>query len=391
MKKNILLALLVVGWMKCDASIVVDSVSYELYGLEATVIGDWDVKTTGPSFTGNYTYYYNSRYKNESYIIPSSISYQGLDYIVTSIAEYAYGRDGEDTYTHNTMSTTKRVVLPYTINSIGDCAFYGCKSLTNIDMGGTKIIRGRAFAGCSNLSNVLMDNVRTIGYMAFSGCKSLVSLIIPPTLASFDEAGGCTFNGCNMLREIFYLPKVAPENWTATSLTYVPDKQAYSNPKWKINNAHIIEMITFDQTEFIYTGQAPTTTWTNNVEGYTATLNMSELSGEVGSYEEWIPVTFTKGSASFTANVVYRYTVTPATLTAKVQNVSREYGEENPMFSLSFSGFVNGESEDVFETQPTITTTANATSDVGEYPLTVSSGKVSNYNLVYESGIPRLP
>ena len=50
---------------------------------------------------------------------------------------------------------------------------------------------------------------------------------------------------------------------------------------------------------------------------------------------------------SFTANVVYRYTIKPAKLTAKVNNVSREYGEENPQFSISYSGFISGENESV--------------------------------------------
>ena len=170
-------------------------------------------------------------------------------------------------------------------------------------------------------------------------------------------------------------------------MTYVPDKQAYNSPGHSINDAHVYEMITFDKNEFEYSGYAPSTTWTNNISGYTASLSMSALNGDVGNHEEWIPVTFTKGDESFTANVVYRYTVKPAKLIAKVTNASREYGEDNPQFSISFSGFISGENESVLTTQPTISTIATRTSNVGEYSITASGGSAKNYELVYESGV----
>lgn len=143
----------------------------------------------------------------------------------------------------------------------------------------------------------------------------------------------------------------------------------------------------FTESVFDYTGQAPTTTWTNNVEGYDASLSMPTLKSGVGSYEELIPVTFTKSDESFTANVVYRYTIKPVKLTAKVDNASREYGGENPNFALSYSGFVTGENESVITTQPTISTSATKTSNVGDYPITISGGVAANYEFVYEPGV----
>ena len=97
--------------------------------------------------------------------------------------------------------------------------------------------------------------------------------------------------------------------------------------------------------------------------------------------------TVVKGEESFTANVVYRYTVKPAKMTAKVTNTSRAYGEENPQFSISYSGFVNGEDESVITSTPTISTTATKTSNVGEYPITISGGEAKNYEFVYEPGV----
>lgn len=249
----------------------------------------------------------DSDYKQDSYIIPSDITYNGLTYKVTSLSNNAFGGNGYD----RNGSTAKSIIMPNTITKIG--------------------------------------------ILAFMNCKNLTSLVIPSSVEKFDCNDYRTFYGCDRLRELIYLPAKAPSEWSATSKTYVPDLSSYRTPKWKVNdNAQIIEMISFNQIEFDYTGQAPNTTWTNNVEDYTASLSLSSISGDVGSHEEWIPVTFTKGNESFTANVVFRYIVKPAKLNAKVTNVSREYGEENPQFAITYYGFVNGENESVITTLPTI-------------------------------------
>lgn len=320
------------------------------YSLAQTkvLIGDlcYYLSGTSASVTSKY-----GNYRNESYTIPQTVTYNDLDYTVTEIDEQAFDR-----------STASSIILPQTV----------------------KNIQWYAFNYCTNLKHLELGRVESIEQCAFYNCSSLSSIIIPSSLKNFGEY---PFIGCSLLREIIYLPNSAPKNWTATSMTYVPDKQSYSSPTYSINDAHVIEMITFDKNEFEYTGQTPTPTWTNNVEGYNASLSMPALSGDVGSHEEWIPVTFTKGDISFTANVVYRYTVNPVKLTAKVTNASRVYGEDNPQFSISYSGFISGENESVLTTQPTISTTATKTSNVGEYPITISGGSATNYELVYEPGV----
>ena len=295
-----------------------------IYAQQKVQIGDLYYNLSGVSAAVTSSYY-----RNSSYIIPESVTYNGLDFIVNRIDNNAFRE-----------SSANKIILPNTIKTIGSAAFKSCSNLTNI--------------------------------------------IIPASVTSFD---GSTFYNCYLLRTIIYLSPTAPLNWTATTYTYVPDKQAYSSPSYSINDASTIEMITFEKTEFEYTGQAPLTTWINNVEGYTASLSMPALSGEAGDHEVWIPVTFTKDEESFTTNVVYRYTIKPAKLTAKVSNAIREYGEENPLFNITYSGFVGGENESALTTLPTISTTATKTSNVGEYAITVSGGNVKNYELVYEPGV----
>lgn len=285
-------------------------------------------------------------------VIPDKITYNGLDYTVTTVGKSAFYD-----------SSVTEVKLPETITTIGVYAFRYCNKLTKINLPSTLTkVEGAAFAN-----------------------TALIQVIVPESTQFSGNTG--VFENCNILRTIIYLGRKAPTNWTATSNTYVPDVSSYSNPSAKINNANVVEMVTFDKTEFEYSGQAPSTTWTNNVGGYSASLSLSSLSGDVGTHEEWIPVTFSNGEETFTTNVVYRYTVKPAKLTAKVNNASREYGEENPQFSISYSGFISGENESVLTTQPTVSTTATKTSNVGDYPITISGGIAKNYEIVYEPGV----
>lgn len=80
-------------------------------------------------------------------------------------------------------------------------------------------------------------------------------------------------------------------------------------------------------------------------------------------------------------------TVNKATLTATADDKSKDYGAANPDFSITYSGFVNGEDETVLDTAPSASTSAALTSDVGVYSISLSDGLDSNYRIEGTSGI----
>ena len=80
------------------------------------------------------------------------------------------------------------------------------------------------------------------------------------------------------------------------------------------------------------------------------------------------------------------FTVDKAQLTATADNKTREYGEANPLFTITYSGWKNGENVNSLTTQPTATCTATPTSNVGTYPITVSGGVATNYDFQYYDG-----
>ncbi len=81
-------------------------------------------------------------------------------------------------------------------------------------------------------------------------------------------------------------------------------------------------------------------------------------------------------------------TVNKAVLTVAANNVSRGYNTANPVFTASYSGFVNGDTVAVLSGAPSLTTTAITASPVGTYPITAAAGSLaaSNYTFNFVNG-----
>ena len=86
------------------------------------------------------------------------------------------------------------VVIPESVTSIGDGAFFGCSSLTDIVIpAGIKSIGNVVFFGCESLTSVVIpDGVASIGEQAFGDCYSLKNIVIPASVISIaDNAFDC--------------------------------------------------------------------------------------------------------------------------------------------------------------------------------------------------------
>ncbi|MDD3382779.1 MAG: leucine-rich repeat protein [Bacilli bacterium] len=93
---------------------------------------------------------------------------------VTSIGEFALSD-------YMGYSRVKNIIIPNSITSIGEKAFYGRVQLESITLPEGIISIGKsAFSGCSSLTNIVIPNsVTSIGESAFSGCTSLTSIVLP--------------------------------------------------------------------------------------------------------------------------------------------------------------------------------------------------------------------
>ena len=78
--------------------------------------------------------------------------------------------------------------------------------------------------------------------------------------------------------------------------------------------------------------------------------------------------------------------ITPASLTIKANDASRQYFDENPSFSFTCTGFIGNDDSSVFSTMPQLKTDATKYSNVGVYAIEISGAISKNYTLSYEKG-----
>ena len=122
--------------------------------------------------------------------------------------------------------------------SIGNYAFAGCSSLTNVVIPNNVMsIGNNAFASCTSLTSVsIPDSVTSIGRSAFDGCSSLTSIEIPAGVTRIDNSA---FSCCKNLVSITYIGTI--EQWKAVSLGYDWNKApSYLGAKYDVPATEVV-------------------------------------------------------------------------------------------------------------------------------------------------------
>jgi hypothetical protein len=120
---------------------------------------------------------------SETVVIPEGV--------VTSIGDEAFWECKSPT----------SIYIPNGVTSIGDWAFHNCTSLTSIHIpNGVTSIGNWVFSDCKSLTAIeIPDSVISIGDQAFFGCEALTSIHIPDSVT---EIGEEAFFGCYALSSI---------------------------------------------------------------------------------------------------------------------------------------------------------------------------------------------
>jgi hypothetical protein len=125
MKKQIILLILMLLPMLASADKVgIDGIYYNL---------DQETKEAEVTNKGSYNSY------SGNVVIPSSITYKGVEYSVTCIGEAAF---------YNSWSLTS-IIIPNSVTNIGSHAFQDCRDLTSV---------------------TIPNSVTGIGFVAFKNC-----------------------------------------------------------------------------------------------------------------------------------------------------------------------------------------------------------------------------
>ena len=336
-------------YAKAD-DVTVGSLIYSLDGSNATVSG------------------YVEESLPQNLVVPQEIEYDSKKYSVVAIGDRAF----------IDCATLTSVKLPSTVTTIkgesyidqGGC-FSGCANLESVELPGVVDIKDYAFRACGKLKAIdLGQNLKTIGPGVFQDCSSLTYLVFPSTLTDINLTDG-TFDGCN-IQSLIYLGSSEPATGITGATIY-----------------HPADFVTFDKNEFQYSGKNPSPAVTNLLPaGFTPqSSDFSSLNKVVGSYTASIPFVFANSDMSFSVEIPYAYTITAVQLKATVTNASRAYGDADPQFTSTYTGFVNNEDASVLTSQGTYTTTATITSDAGTYPIQQSGATAQNYVInEYEDG-----
>ena len=179
----------------------------------------------------------------------------GLTSIIVSSGNTKYdSRDNcnaiIETSSNTMIAGCKNTIIPSSVTSIGNSAFYGCNELTSITIpNSVTSIGNNAFAYCSGLTSVAIGNsVMKIGDNAFRECCGLTSITIPNSVKSMKYS---VFSFCSGLQKVkseiinpYWIDSNVFSNISSDAILYVPTGtkakyQVYEG--WTRNFKEIVE------------------------------------------------------------------------------------------------------------------------------------------------------
>lgn len=241
---------------------------------------------------------------------------------------------------------------------------------------GTITLHNYALAGCSRLSKVVLPaTLTTIGREAFRNASAMQELRVNgkdvPTLTGNDVFTGVSITSCTLYVRSGTKDKFAQVGQWKNFVNVVEFGTTV-----KVRNA--IRRYGEENPEFVYQmigdyveGKPKMTceaTPLSPAGRYTITISRGTITDETVDFQDGYLV------------------VQKANATATVENATREAGQPNPEFVLTFSGLVNGETVPVWLEEPVFSVEADETSEPGEYPITVTA-VAESYELTFTAGV----
>ena len=316
----------------------------------------------------------------------------------------------------------RTILLPPTIKSVGKGVFAGCSAIDSISIpedesqdffirnhtiflkrdtlsihevlptfkGKYEIERGilevgdYAFAGCTGIHDITVPStVKRIGSCAFASCIGLTSLrmvLVDVPETGVDALVGVSPYGCTL-----YVPAGSKERYKQHSQWGMfvggSGSSAYDNIKEfgsAITARNAGRYYGEENPQFGYkiSGDIP-----NGEPELVCEANEDSPAGQYPIHV--LPGSITDEIVEYYDGVLYVWQVP---LKVTTGDYTRMEGEENPVFELTYEGFVKGEDVSVITQLPVATCEAGPDSPAGVYPITISGGVAQNYEFKYKAG-----
>ena len=235
---------------------------FEVGGIYYNITSSTEL-TVAVTYQGNDYFSYSNEYSGVI-TIPSTVTYNGDTYSVTSIEDYAFYKcssltainipDGVTSigiWTFYNCSNLAVINIPEGVTGISERAFYNCNSLIAINIPeSVTSIGDEAFYKCNSLTAInIPDGVTSIGIWAFYNCSNLTAINIPEGVTSI---GSSTFGYCNNLTSIAIPESVTSiENYAfqyCSSLTAITfPKSVTSIGAYAFNGCNSLSSVTLSE------------------------------------------------------------------------------------------------------------------------------------------------
>ena len=281
-------------------------------------------------------------------------------------------------------------IIPAGVKYIESDAFSGCTDLTSIEIpNSVTSIGSYAFWNCSDLENVVIgENVKSIYSGAFADCTSLNSVYCyGKRLLSIDSN---VFEGSDIGNVTLYVPQVYISQYQAVE-PWKNFKEIKEIPGLDYRDDQTLELTQFPTITYgdeyalpEKTNEGLPLTWSVEDETVAAVSSGKLITRKAGITK----VTATQdGNDDFNPfSKEFTLTIDKAALTITANDATKDVGDVNPQFTLSYDGFKYDDDENSFITKPTIMTTATQDSPAGLYEIIVSGAESDNYEITYING-----
>lgn len=294
---------------------------------------------------------------------------------------------------------TSAPVLPAT--TLANCCyqnmFYGCTGLTSApELPATTLVSNcyyQMFYGCTGLTSApelpATNLVNICYYQMFYNCTNLSSVTCLATSRSNTNATTEWLSGVAE-SGTFYAPSngvlnneergvsTIPVNWT-----FIPFQASLTSAPTAID-------------DFVYDGSAHALlSNAGTAEGGTMnySLNNTDWSEDiptatgVGNYTVYYMVVGDASHADYTPeDNTINVSINPAPLTCTADDKEVTYGDAAPEYTVSYSGWVNSETQAVLGGSLAFDCDYSAGSNVGGYTITPSGVTASNYDITFNTG-----
>lgn len=130
-----------------------------------------------------------------------------------------FTKDGTELIAYPAGKQSDKYAIPSGVETVGECAFEGCKNLKNVVIpNGISKMGSYTFADCINLETaIIYEGVTSLNGFTFGKCSNLKKVYIPKSVTTIGDELAPAFVSCDSLSDVYY--SGTEEDWLKIKIT----------------------------------------------------------------------------------------------------------------------------------------------------------------------------